>query len=205
MVFSFLLSSAPVVVDTSAMREKLSLTHHFLIAMPALHDPNFFRSVTYICEHNEDGAMGITINRPLEITLGEILRQTKIPCDNDAINDAPIFLGGPVQNERGFVIHRPQGDWDATLAVNDEICVTSSKDILEAMATGSTPTDCLVALGYAGWSEGQLENEIAENVWISVPASGEILFNTPFDQCWEAAAAHAGVDLSRLSNDVGHA
>ncbi len=187
------------------MSEQLSLTDHFLIAMPALHDPNFFHSVTYICEHNEEGAMGITINRPLDIALGEILRQTEIPCDDDAINNTAIFLGGPVQNERGFVIHRPHGEWDASLTTSDEICVTSSKDILEAIAEGKAPHDCLVALGYAGWSEGQLEHEIAENAWISVPASADVIFNTPYKQCWEAAAAHAGIDLSRLSNDIGHA
>ncbi|MBL1260491.1 MAG: YqgE/AlgH family protein [Thiotrichaceae bacterium] len=187
------------------MPEQLILTDHFLIAMPALHDPNFFHSVTYICEHNADGAMGITINRPLDIALGEILRQTETPCEDDAINNATIFLGGPVQNERGFVIHRPHGEWDASLMVSDEICVTSSKDILEAIAAGKAPQDCLVALGYAGWSEGQLEHEIAENAWISVPAAGNIIFNTPYNQCWEAAAAQAGIDLNRLSNDIGHA
>ncbi len=187
------------------MTEKLSLTNQFLIAMPALHDPNFFHSVTYICEHNEEGAMGITINRPLDIVLGEILRQTDIPCDSDEINNTPVFLGGPVQNERGFVIHRPHGEWDATLTVSDTICVTSSKDILEAIAEGTAPEDHLVALGYAGWGEGQLEQEIAKNAWISVPASDGIIFNTPYNQRWEAAAALAGVDLSRLSNDIGHA
>jgi len=187
------------------MSEQLSLTNHFLVAMPALHDPNFFHSVTYICEHNAEGAMGITINRPLEVTLGDILRQTKISCENDIVNNTPIFLGGPVQNERGFVIHRPHGKWDATLTVSDEICVTSSKDILEAIAAGEAPKETLVALGYAGWSDGQLEHEIAENTWISVPSSSDIIFNTPFNQCWEAAAAHAGIDLSRLSNDIGHA
>jgi len=187
------------------MTEQLSLTNQFLIAMPALHDPNFFHSVTYICEHNDEGAMGITINRPLDIVLGEILRQTEIPCDDDAINATPVFLGGPVQNERGFVIHRPQGEWDATLTVNDEICVTSSKDILEAIAAGEGPAERLIALGYAGWGEGQLEHEIAENAWISAPAAGDIIFHTPHKECWERAAAHAGVDLSRLSNDIGHA
>lgn len=187
------------------MSEQLSLTNQFLIAMPALHDPNFFRSVTYICEHNKDGAMGITVNRPLDIVLGEILRQAEIPCNNDAINNSQIFLGGPVQNERGFVIHRPSGEWDATLTISDEICVTSSKDILEAIAIGEGPANCLITLGYAGWGEGQLEHEIAKNRWISVPAAGNIIFDTPFKQRWEAAAAHAGVDLSRLSNDIGHA
>jgi len=187
------------------MSQQLSLTNQFLIAMPALHDPNFFRSVTYICEHNSEGAMGITINHPLDIVLGEILRQTEIPCDDNAINNRQIFLGGPVQNERGFVVHHPFGEWDATLTVSDEICVTSSKDILEAIATGEGPENCLVALGYAGWGEGQLEEEMAKNTWISVPAAGDIIFNTPLKERWEAAAALTGIDLNRLSSDVGHA
>ena len=187
------------------MAEKLALTNQFLIAMPTLQDPNFFHSVTYICEHSDEGAMGIMINRPLDINLGEVLGQMDISSEIDTVNHQPIFLGGPVQCERGFVIHKPHGEWDTTLQVTDEIGVTSSRDILEAIAEGRGPTYALIALGYAGWGPGQLENEISQNAWLSVPADHSIVFETPFEKRWEAAAALSGVDISRLSSDVGHA
>ena len=187
------------------MAEKLALTNQFLIAMPTLQDPNFFHSVTYICEHSDEGAMGIMINRPLDINLGEVLGQMDISSEIDTVNHQPIFLGGPVQCERGFVIHKPHGEWDTTLKVTAEIGVTSSRDILEAIAEGRGPSDALIALGYAGWGPGQLENEISQNAWLSVPADHRIVFETPFEKRWEAAAALSGVDIRRLSSDVGHA
>lgn len=187
------------------MSRDFSLTHQFLIAMPALQDPNFFHGVTYICEHNEQGAMGILINRPLDITLGEIFRQLDIDAPRDDINGQPVFFGGPVQNERGFVIHHPLGNWETTLPVTKQLGVTSSRDILAAIADGSGPELSLVALGYAGWGPGQLEEEMAQNAWISVPASEALIFSTPAAERWQAAAALGGVDLSRLSGDVGHA
>lgn len=181
------------------------LRNQFLIAMPTLQDPNFFHGVTYLCEHNEEGAMGIMINRPLDFGLGEVLTQIEIDTDNERIAQQPVFLGGPVQCERGFVIHRPHGDWEATLKITDEIGVTSSRDILEAIAAGSGPQDTLVALGYAGWAAGQLENELAENAWLSAPADPRIVFETPYEQRWERAAALSGVDVNRLSSNFGHA
>jgi putative transcriptional regulator len=185
----------------------LRLANQFLIAMPELRDPNFFHGVTYVCEHNEQGAMGLMINRPLDITMGEVLRQMNIDTDNvDAsVLRQPIFLGGPVQCERGFVLHRPHGNWEVTMKITDEIGVTSSRDIIEAIARGEGPEQCLITLGYAGWGPGQLERELAENAWLNVEAHERILFEVAHEQRWEAAAALGGVDLHRLSAQIGHA
>ncbi len=182
-----------------------SLSNHFLIAMPTLRDPNFFHGVTYLCEHNREGAMGIMINRPLDIDLAEVLGQMNITRELPDIGNKTILLGGPVQCERGFVVHRPHGDWEATLKVNEDIGITSSRDILEALARGEGPRECLIALGYAGWGPGQLEQEMVQNAWLSVPADEAIIFHTPFEKRWETAAALTGVDINRLSNDIGHA
>lgn len=181
------------------------LTNQFLIAMPGLEDPNFFHSVTYICEHNEEGALGLVINRPLDMQLAEILRHVHLEHAKPEAQQIPVHLGGPVQQDRGFVLHEPLGDWDATLKVTDRIGITSSVDILEAIANNHGPERTLIALGYAGWGAGQLEREIAENAWLSGPADSEILFNTPDEQRWRAAAASLGVDLDLLSGEAGHA
>ena len=181
------------------------LTNNFLIAMPALQDPNFFQTVTYICAHNEEGAMGVVINRPMDVGLGNVLEQMDIECAHQNISDIPIFDGGPVQRERGFVLHRPLSDWDALLTIDDEVGIATSRDILCAIARDEGPKDVLIALGYAGWGAGQLEQEISENAWLSVPADMGILFDTPAEEKWHAAAAHLGVDLSRLSHVAGHA
>jgi len=188
-----------------AMADNFSLTNQFLIAMPALADPNFHGTVTYICEHNAQGAMGIVINRPLNLTLGEVLNQMNIPPQESAIVDHPVYMGGPVQTDRGFVLHNPAGTWHSMLRINDELGITTSKDILENIATGTGPKQMLVALGYAGWGAGQLEQELAENVWLCGPADNRIIFDTPWRQRWEAAAALMGVDLSQISNQIGHA
>jgi putative transcriptional regulator len=180
------------------------LTNHFLIAMPTLADPNFFHSVTYICEHSREGAMGIVINRPLGITVGEVLEHMGITTEGAEVARHPVFLGGPVQRERGFVIHQPVGNWEASLAVTDTIGITTSRDILMSMARGTGPRRTLVALGYAGWGAGQLEQEMADNAWLSGPADLRILFETPIDQRWHAAAKLIGVDLNLLSGEVGH-
>jgi len=189
------------------MLQTICLADHFLIAMPALQDPNFFHGVTYICEHNENGCMGIVINRPLDMGLGEILGETGTRTDDDEINRRPVYLGGPVQNERGFIIHQPPGDWDNLLTVSDQIGVTSSRDLLQAIVDGRGPARLLVALGYAGWGPGQLEQEMADNAWLSVPAKGaeHIIFDIPDNERWQAAAALTGVDITRLSRDIGHA
>lgn len=182
-----------------------NLTNHFLIAMPKLMDANFSQSVTYICEHDENGTLGITINRPANVKLDEIFQQLNIQPNDPKIGCQDIFLGGPVQIDRGFLIHRPGGHWDSSLKVTDFISVTTSRDILDAIARNEGPDEVVIALGYAGWAAGQLENEILENAWLSCPANEDILFHTPAEQCWEKAANLMGVDLSLLSNDTGHA
>ncbi len=187
------------------MADHASLTNHFLIAMPTLDDPNFQRTVTYICEHNADGALGIVINRPTDITLGELLEHMDIRPGSDDIARQIVHMGGPVQRERGFVLHPPGGDWDSSLLVCDGIAVTTSKDILAAIADGKGPEHYLVALGYAGWGGGQLEQEMAQNAWLSGPADADIIFRRDNDERWQAAAALLGVDLHLLPSDAGHA
>ncbi|MCG6864270.1 MAG: YqgE/AlgH family protein [Thiogranum sp.] len=181
------------------------LTNQFLIAMPGLEDPNFFHSVTYICEHNADGALGLVVNRPLEMRLGEILQHIQLDHAEPEARQMPVHLGGPVQQDRGFVLHEPLGNWEATLKVTDRIGITSSIDILHAIARNEGPERSLITLGYAGWGAGQLEQEMADNAWLSGPANPEILFHTPDEERWRAAAASLGVDLDLLSGDAGHA
>lgn len=183
----------------------VSLAHQFLIAMPRLADPNFSQTVTFLCEHTPEGALGIIINRPTDIALGDVLKHMNIEPQAEGVAMLPVYLGGPVQRERGFVIHAPLGKWDSMLRISDIVGITTSRDILVAMARGEGPRKSLVALGYAGWGPGQLEREIADNAWLNGPADAHILFDVPSDQRWRAAAARAGVDLHRLSNDVGHA
>lgn len=187
------------------MNAMSSLANHFLIAMPGLDDPNFTHTVTYICEHNDQGAMGIVINRPLPVTLADILTQLDINASNRVDTTLEVFEGGPVQREHGFVIHSPLGAWESTLRVTDQIAVSTSRDILTALAHGEGPSDYLLALGYAGWGAGQLEQEIAANIWLSGPADSQILFRLPAEQRWTAAAALLGVDLNLISGEAGHA
>lgn len=181
------------------------LTNQFLIAMPALEDPNFHESVTLICEHNPRGALGIVINRTMNVVLADILKQLDLTARDLAMGDTPVHLGGPVAPERGFVIHEPLGEWEATLKVGSSLGVTTSRDVLAALAEGGGPKRMFVALGYAGWSPGQLEEEIKSNSWLSAPADAAIIFDTPVEQRWQAAARSIGVDLSLLSGDAGHA
>lgn len=182
-----------------------SLTNHFLIAMPTLEDRNFYRTVTFLCEHSDEGAMGIVINRVTDMKLGEILEQLDITDVDRSLSAQPVYLGGPVQNNRGFVIHEPLGNWESTLPVTDTIGVSTSRDILAAIAENRGPDRFLVALGYAGWGPGQLEREMAENSWLSGPANREILFELPLETRWNAAAGLVGVDLTMLSSEAGHA
>ncbi len=185
--------------------QSFNLTNHFLIAMPQLDDPNFARSVTYICVHNEDGAMGIVVNRPLDMALGEVLSQIDVTAGIAAIAARQVYLGGPVHTDRGFVLHRPPQAWQSSITVTPEVALCTSRDILEAIARGEGPRDALVALGYAGWSAGQLEAEIAQNAWLSGPADLDIVFKAPAEQRWQRAAALLGIDLHSISHDVGHA
>jgi len=187
------------------MLEYTSLRNHFLIAMPSLFDPNFFRSVTFILEHTPDGAMGIVVNHSLNIGLADVLRHLDIDTTHtDAA--APVFAGGPIQPERGFVLHRPHGHWQSSMRLNSDVSITTSRDILEAIAVNQGPTDILVALGYAGWEAGQLEQEIADNTWLCTPSSSEIMFETTPDIRWQAAAQRLlGVDIAHISSLTGHA
>src|SRR5262245_32983503 len=187
------------------MSQPAYLTNQLLIVMPALADPNFNRTVTLICEHTDQGALGIVINRPLEVRLAEIFAQLSLDrCDEEASQQL-VLQGGPVQQERGFVLHDDARVWDSTLRVADRISVTTSRDILVAMAKGDGPQHALVALGYAGWAPGQLEREMGENAWLSAKCTPEILFRIPFAERWEAAAKLIGIDFGRLSSEAGHA
>lgn len=187
------------------MSDATSLTGHLLIAMPTLSDPNFARTVTYICEHSEQGALGIVINRPLDMDLGTVFEQLALNFADPRLAGQPVLQGGPVHQERGFVLHEPDQQFDATLAVTDAIRVTTSQDILAAIARGQGPRRALLALGYAGWGAGQLEQEIGQNAWLSVPATNQLIFDTPFERRWEEAARLLGIDLSTLSSEAGHA
>jgi putative transcriptional regulator len=181
------------------------MTGHLLIAMPTMMDPNFHQTVTYICEHSDLGALGLIINRPLDMGLGEVLEQLSLDSSDETLTVQPVLRGGPVQTERGFVLHESPREWEATMPVGESIYVTTSKDILSSLAAGNGPERALIVLGYAGWGAGQLEAEIRENAWLSVPADPRIVFDTPFEQRWEEAARKLGVDLTTLSTQVGHA
>jgi len=180
------------------------LVDHFLIAMPALDDPNFARGVTLICQHDENGAMGVIINRESDFTLGEVLRQMDIPTQNPTLAGQRVLMGGPVQTDRGFVLHDDPREWSSTLRFG-KMALTTSREILVAMAGGQGPDRQLMTLGYAGWTAGQLEFELAQNAWLTVPADKAICFDIPLEERWEAAARRIGVDISQLSDNVGHA
>ena len=185
-----------------------SLKNQFLIATPQLSDGLFKASVTYICEHNASGAMGIIINRPSNISLAEILSDLVEQPNEFFSSDQPVMVGGPVGMERGFVLHQTFGElslWESSLQVTDDIALTGSKDILIALGKGEGPANYLVALGYAGWEAGQLEQELADNAWITSPANADILFSTPYHHRAKAAAALLGIDLNALSTQSGHA
>lgn len=183
----------------------MNLTNHFLIAMPLMDDPNFARTLTYVAEHSDRGALGIIVNRPIDMDLASLFERIEIPLADPALARQPVFYGGPVQTDRGFVLHRPAGNWNATLSVNEEIGMTSSRDILEAVAGGLVEQDILVSLGYAGWDAGQLEQELAENAWLSTPADPSIIFDLPPEERLVAAMQSMGIDFANLSEDAGHA
>ena len=194
--------------NAGVIEETVSLTHHFLIAMPAMADPSFSRSLTYICEHNEQGALGIIVNRPSDMALATLFERVNIQLAAGAaagLGAMPVYFGGPVQTDRGFVLHRPLGHWQSTLEVRDDIGLTSSRDILEEMGATGAPADILVSLGYAGWSAGQLEWELAQNAWLTVAADPRILFGMPPEERLAAAMQLLGIDFANLSEVAGHA
>ncbi len=182
-----------------------SLTNQLLIAMPGMADPNFSTTVTLICEHNDDGALGIVINRPLDLTLAGLFEQLDVVNPDPQASAKPVLLGGPVGPERGFVLHDPGSSYENSIEVSSDIYLTLSRDVIDAMATGAGPQQSLVALGYAGWEPGQLEIEMLANSWLNVPATPDIVFDTPFNDRWMSAAQTLGIDISKISPDAGHA
>ena len=221
--------------ETNESHAMVSLENQLLIAMPSLADPYFNKTVTYICEHNEDGAMGLIINSPVNITLLELLKQlepdeddkpseastdildsrdltgTSDLADTSAVTDINnsleqlVLNGGPISQQRGFVLHSSQKGWGSSLVLSKELMITTSKDILLALGTEKAPQQFMVTLGYAGWGPGQLEQELQANSWLTTPADSEILFNTPIEQRWKKATEKLGKDVAHLSSDIGHA
>ena len=187
----------------------INLTNHFLIAMPNMADPYFAKTLTYICEHNDQGALGIVVNRPIDMTLQALFARLSLNLKDHALADAPIYFGGPVQTDRGFVLHVPAGDWQSTLKVSsgvrEAIGLTTSKDILEAVSRGEGPAKMLVSLGYSGWSAGQIEHELTQNAWLTVEAQDAIIFDLPVQERLPAAMELLGLDYARLSDQAGHA
>jgi len=193
------------------MSQFQSLRNHFLIAMPHLEDSNFSGTVTYICEHNEDGALGIVINKPLEqLEVAELFAQLELPNPNSGLSEyeevvSHIYEGGPVHHERGFIVHTGSANWDSSLQVSDELSLTTSVDILDAIANRRGPKQFLIALGCAGWEGGQLEKELQENTWLTCPANSAVLFDSPVEGKLQAAAGLLGIDINLLSSQAGHA
>ncbi|MEP6633825.1 MAG: YqgE/AlgH family protein [Luteimonas sp.] len=185
--------------------ETTAFANQLLIALPALEDPNFSRSVTLICQHDDDGAMGVVVNRASEYTLGDVFGQMGIDSGDVSLCSQLVLAGGPVHPERGFVLHDGEREWESTLAIADGLYVTTSRDVLEAMARGEGPEHATVALGCAGWGAGQLEYEIVENSWLTAPADAELLFALPLETRWQAAAGLIGVDLARIADYSGRA
>jgi putative transcriptional regulator len=201
--------------------QNTNFTNQFLIAMPALTDPHFSRSLVFICEHNERGALGVIVNRPLDMTLGNLFERVDLKLEDRALAGQPVYFGGPVQTDRGFVLHRtppppppdpalgsdatPASPWQANMRVTDEISLTSSRDILLSMSDQGQPRELIVTLGYAGWSAGQLENEMLQNAWINVPGDPRILFDMPYEERLPAAMQSLGIDFATLSDVAGHA
>jgi len=185
--------------------ENVNLTGHFLIAMPAMADPYFSKSVAYVCEHSETGALGIVINRTIDMKLEDLFQQISIDLKDKELGNSAVHFGGPVQVDRGFVLHQPVGQWQSTIAVSGDTGLTTSRDILEATALGKGPHKILVSLGYTGWAPGQLEQEISQNAWLTVAAADDIIFDLPVEQKLVAAMSLLGVDFASLSEEAGHA
>lgn len=188
-------------------RDELSLADHFLIAMPSMLDPIFGGTVVYLCEHNANGALGVIINKPTDMTVETLLNRIDLTLEivPTPMDNKPVMFGGPVQSDRGFVLHAPIGDFSSTLPVTDQVALTTSKDILEAVAIGDGPQRLLISLGCSGWGAGQLEEEITRNGWLTVRADHRILFDLPLEQRFAAALKLLGIDPLMLSGEAGHA
>lgn len=188
---------------------RIDLTNQFLIAMPGMADDTFARSVVYLCEHNEKGALGLVINKPIDIKLKNLFEKVELALDRADLGEQPVYFGGPVQTERGFVLHDKLGEerapYNSTLSVPGGLAMTTSKDVLEALADGTGPARVLVTLGYSGWQPGQLEDELRRNGWLTVDADPKVIFDTPSEQRYDTALALLGIDPRMLSQDAGHA
>ena len=197
--------------------EPINLTHHFLIAMPGLSDESFAKSVVYLCEHSDRGALGLVINKPSDINVRGLFDKVDLPLHREDLNQTPVYHGGPVHTERGFVLHEPvlapssessettESAYASTLSVPGGLDMTTSKDVLEALSTGAGPRKVLISLGYAAWGQGQLESEVAENAWLTVEADAAVIFDTPCEQRYEKALSLLGLQSWMLSPDAGHA
>ena len=183
----------------------MHLEGQLLLAMPALADPNFYRSVVLICEHGEEGALGLIVNRPMQLELGEVLSQLDLPSVREDINRRPVYSGGPVETQRGFVIHDDVEVFADSLNLGKTLAVSSSSEILSAISESRGPDHFMVVLGYAGWGPGQLENELRDNAWLSVPASPQLIFDVPVNERWRKAAIQLGIDPLQLSSESGQA
>ena len=192
-----------------ASGDRIDLTNQFLIAMPGMVDETFAGTVVYLCEHNEKGAVGLVINKPVDIKLGNLFEKVELKLERSELAEQPVFFGGPVQTERGFVLHEKLGDgqahYNSTMSVPGGLEMTTSKDVLEAMAEGSGPSKVLVTLGYSGWQPGQLEDELGRNGWLTVSADPKIIFDTPIEKRYDGALSLLGIDPRMLSQEAGHA
>ncbi len=198
------LSRVPAGIKMQGM-QSVNLTDQFLIAMPAMADPYFSGTLVYICEHNDQGALGVIVNRPIDMTLAALFEKIELPLDAAGFDRMPVYFGGPVQTDRGFVLHSPVGGWQSTLAVNQHVGLTSSRDILQSVGKEGEPHEVIVTLGYSGWSAGQLEDEIAQNAWLTVSADTHILFGLPFEERLPAAMSALGISFANLAEEAGHA
>lgn len=189
--------------------DRIDLTNQFLIAMPGMANETFAGAVVYLCEHTEKGALGLVINKPIDIKLRSLFEKVELKLDRAELAEQPVFFGGPVQTERGFVLHekRPDGDaaYNSTLSIPGGLEMTTSKDVLEALAGGAGPNKVLITLGYSGWQAGQLEDEMGRNGWLNVDADPKVIFDTPIEQRYEQALSLLGVDPRMLSQEAGHA
>lgn len=198
----------PLAPRAGAAPMALNLANHFLIAMPSMQDPVFGGSVVYVCEHNENGVLGVVINKPTDMTMQVLFERIDLKLQTDltrSVVDEPIMFGGPVQDDRGFVLHTPGVHYSSSLTVTEEVAFTTSIDVLEAVAAGDGPQRMLVSIGYAGWSPGQLEDEIGRNGWLTVGADPRILFDLPIEDRYEAAMRLLGIDPLMLTSEAGHA
>jgi putative transcriptional regulator len=187
----------------------MNLTNHFLVAMPGMKDPYFQNSVIYVCEHNDEGAMGLMINAPIDITIGKMLEKVAVQPVHPQLHidslEKPVLSGGPVSEDRGFILHNPKDHYESSIQMTDQISVTTSRDILSVLGTEAEPNSYLVALGYAGWEAGQLESELSENSWLTVEADPDVMFDTPINERWQKAVQMLGIDAVQLSSEIGHA